>query len=206
MSDTRVWHNSAMSEFLINNLKRGHLSNEKWMLGPQTVKPIYVKLQNVSTPPNWEPKVSSNLSHLGKHYPRSHWQTVQPLTTRPKLGKCWCQNTQREVTQWQVCCCVRRTQPEADGAPRSTLLHSWHNLTLCILPGRRWSMTWITNALLCPCCLNFPRSFGTVPARQNCSHCLKRNKILLISSFSCVLLQLNQHYNTAQSIKTKWWI
>lgn len=134
---------------------------------------------------------------------------MQPFTTRPKLGKCRCQNTQMKVTQWQVFCCVRRTHlppPEADGAPRSTLFHSWQNLTPCILPGRRRNMTWITNTLLCLLCLNFPRSFGTVPAGQNCSCCLKGNKTLLISSFSLVLLHLNQHYHTAQSIKTKLWI
>lgn len=30
--------------------------------------------KNVSIPPNWEPKVTTSLSHLGKHYPRSQYE------------------------------------------------------------------------------------------------------------------------------------
>lgn len=39
---------------------------------PETVKHIHVKQKKkVCTPPEWEPGVTTNLSRLGKHYPRS---------------------------------------------------------------------------------------------------------------------------------------
>lgn len=75
---------------------------------------------------------------------------MQPLTTRPKLGKCRCQNMKKKVTWLQVWCCIRRTHmppPEADGAPRSTPSHSWHDVIPYSLSGRR--ETW--PGLQAPC-------------------------------------------------------
>lgn len=97
-------------QFLINNLKRGHLSNETWMLRttePETVKTIHIKQKNVWTLPNWE-----------AHY--------QPESLRKTLPR---------VTTWGKQCSLSPQDPNRENAGAKTHKWRWPSGRFAVVSG-----------------------------------------------------------------------
>lgn len=169
-------------QFLINNLKRGHLSNETWMLRttePETVKTIHVKLKNVLILPNWEPRLTTNLSHLGKHYPRSRCEgNSAAFHHKTQTGK------------------MRVPKHTNERDPVAGLLLCHENSF--VPTWSRWSTQVYSLTLLA-------QSYTVYFARKVEKHDLdyKHPPLPTLSEFSQVFWE---DYHTAQSIKTKWWI